>query len=81
LMQIKFLVETQHIVQVCGGLPHVVSDGTANVFSRLGIGIVGGCDAYGGMLAFIWAVSGHPGLGLKLGFRRRDRMDFIVGEG
>ena len=60
-MQIKFLVETQHIVQVCGGLPYVVSAEMANAFFRLGIGIVGGCEAWGGMLAFYAGGLGSPG--------------------
>jgi hypothetical protein len=62
-------------------LPHVVPNGMANAFSCLGIGIVGGCEAWGGMLGFCSGGLGSPGLGLKLGFRHRDRMDFVVGEG
>jgi hypothetical protein len=62
-------------------VPHVVSDEMANAFSRLGIGIVGGCEAWGGMLAFHAGGLGSPGARFKAWVQARDRMDFIVGEG
>jgi hypothetical protein len=64
-VQIKFLVETQHVVQVCGVLPHVVSEERVNGISCLGIEIVGGCEAQGGMLAFYSGGLGSPGARFK----------------
>ena len=60
---------------------HVVPEDTGYAVSGLGIRIEGGCEACIGMLVFRSSGSRLPGLGLKLGFRRRGRMDFIVGEG
>ena len=80
-MQIEFLVETQHIVQVCGVLPYVVSGGMVSVFYRLDIGIVRGCEAQDGMLASYSGGLGSPGARFEAWVQARGRMDFIVGEG
>ena len=64
-----------------GGYGHVVPDEIAQGVFGLGIGIVGGCGACGGMLIFRSCGPRHPGLGLKLGFSAGTATDFIIGEG
>ena len=51
-MQIEFLVETQHIVQLYFVIHHVVSGRATNGFYRIGIRIVVGCEVLDGMLGF-----------------------------
>ena len=51
---------------------HIVPKDTEYGVSGLGVKIEGGCETCSGMLVFRSGGSRHPGLGLKLGFRRWD---------